>query len=118
MREREGARRQGKAGEGERERKHGQVESLGGGKGDGGPGRERNRPPDRKFRNFLRGSGKNHTTQFEEKVVETVVNFFDDICDFLEAKKIFLVFFSVVCPFHGEEKKRKSCCRIPGFSFF
>ena len=36
------------------------------GKGDGGPGRERNRPPDRKFRNFLRGSGKNHTTQFEE----------------------------------------------------
>ena len=36
------------------------------GKGDGGPGRERNRPPDRKFRNFLRGSGKNHTTQFDE----------------------------------------------------
>ena len=75
MREREGARRQGKAGEAERERKHGQVESLGGGKGtEGQEGRGTGRQTGN-FEIFFVVRVKITPHNLKRIVVEKVVNF-------------------------------------------
>ena len=79
----EGARRQGKAGEGERERKHGQAESLGGGKGTEGQEGRGTFLQTRNFEIFFVVRVKITPHNLITFIIEKVVKFFDDIFDFL-----------------------------------